>query len=516
LRLCSRPLPSPHGIRATLNSGIVERVYRLGFETLEKLYQQAMGDDNPLFSASTRNAISNGDIHIVSAQWAAYLPTKDKELLTQTLVLLLRQNIARRKGVFALAKYLGLVFTDYVNFDTEEVPGIMMRKLYGKKHVFSVSLYDKLVRLGQMRQVATLLAKERDLVTNNIRLDITAHSEGIKVIIAAARAKLLSLLEHDAETFGVVSPELFLSEDAQSKVWWLERAIFVLSHRPDKSGVRRWSFATWIVPYMLKDVLRLDALTSFTTDSFKQFLKLTDKVAVAWRGIETPNSENWADELAGMAGCSISTVHSRRKEWLIKYKIDISLPFAFYRDLLFFGGNSFTKAADRAATNQAMWEGDGEKLVEMRTQAVREFDRKRIDVGAMAQSGPMSIPLKGSIALKGSRPKSIALKGSQDALPGSSENLLPGPYDDLPPLAQETEILASEAGAPTKTGRTAPPKKGSKAGEQSGSAKSRRKNRDDREGLMRVKALIGAAMTAFCNDDAGRIDGPNRTGSSAI
>jgi hypothetical protein len=80
-------------------------------------------------------------------------------------------------------------------------------------------------------------------------------------------------------------------------------------------------------------------------------------------------------------------VYERRKQLLAKYKIDIAWPFAFYRDLVFYGPHSLTPPQQRAALNAALARGDAATHLRLRQRAVKDFDRRRLDVvGATARA----------------------------------------------------------------------------------------------------------------------------------
>jgi hypothetical protein len=72
------------------------------------------------------------------------------------------QTIARGKGIIDNAHHLGLTFTAFSNPDpaAEGLSGIMLRKFHGEKSLWSVSLYDKRVRLDQMHQTAVVSVAE--------------------------------------------------------------------------------------------------------------------------------------------------------------------------------------------------------------------------------------------------------------------------------------------------------------------------------------------------------------------
>ena len=120
---------------------------------------------------------------------------------------------------------------------------------------------------------------------------------------------------------GIVRPgngwiRRFLSAEVKPTVWWLERAILILSHRLEQRVLVRRSFAKWLVPYMINDTLRLDVITGFTRGDFHRLVALEDKVAVAWRAVETAEPKGWAARLAEKAGRSVQTVYTRQKDWL--------------------------------------------------------------------------------------------------------------------------------------------------------------------------------------------------------
>ena len=152
--------------------------------------------------------------------------------------------------------------------------------------------------------------------------------------------------------------------------------------------VRR-SFAEWLVPHMIRDVLRLDVIACFTRQNFHALAALQDKVAVAWRAAETVELGEWAQRLAQDAGCSLQTVYTRRKKWLIEYGIDIAAPHALYRDLLYFGPPSLTQPKDRSALLTAVRRKEGKEAIRLHEDAAQSFDRQRIEiVGKTINSRP--------------------------------------------------------------------------------------------------------------------------------
>jgi hypothetical protein len=242
--------------------------FRVGFDFLEAM---ASGS---LFEDETKRAIERGEIHLVGAQWAAAKPVKDISTFLQLMAVICGQTIARGKGIIDNAHHLGLTFTAFANPDpaAEGLSGIMLRKFHGKKSLWSVSLYDKRMRLDQMHQTAVVSVAETKTANECVRDDITAHSEGILVIVKAARALLADMDAEERALFDFLSPEEFLQRESWPTVWWLQRAIYLLSHWRCKGAYERYSLATWLVPYVEKNVLHFDVIASITTEGFHALL----------------------------------------------------------------------------------------------------------------------------------------------------------------------------------------------------------------------------------------------------
>ncbi len=323
------------------SSGVIQRLYRLGFYLLDDLVRQATDSRDRLFDPATRGAIERGEARVVRAQFCAYLPTVDLGRFLQVMVLMFGHSIARGKGIVQLAGHLGLKFSWEVDKRTHQVTYILLRKMHGTKPLFSLVFYNKEVRLRQVRQRKGLPADETATVLENVRFDVTLHSEGVKALVAAARSWAKSVPEGKNDSFDRLrNNKVFMAAEPKSTVSFLERAIFVLSHRLEGDGLRRRSFASWLVPYMLRRVLRLDVLAKFTSESLNRFLELDDDVAVAWRNAKPSELGDWAGNLAKNAGCSRETVYARQRNWLAEHHVDIALPYALYRDLLQYGGTA--------------------------------------------------------------------------------------------------------------------------------------------------------------------------------
>lgn len=366
---------------------ILRTVYRMGLRLLTELARQAGLTNGEVFSDRTLRAIKHGDIHVVRSQWAAYLPAEVLAFL-QLLVVLYNQDIAHKKGMIKLATHLRLTFKRYPSEAARALTGVTLQKKQGKKLQYSITFYNKAVEVARMRQGRTLTLLEAATVRDHVRLDVTVHSAGVLTHIGEGRRRLPQLLQKHPGYLDAGSAQRFLTEAPRPTVWWLERAVSILAHTTTPDCSRR-SLGSWLIPEMLRDVLHLDCIARFTTTDLDAVLRQNDKVVAAWRKTERAE-DDWAGALAQSAGCSKGWVYERRKQLSAKFKIDIALPFAFCRDLVFFGPNSLTKPKDRAALNAAVARGDAATNLRLRQQAAKDFDRRRIDVvGATVRAPPL-------------------------------------------------------------------------------------------------------------------------------
>ena len=357
--------------------------YRIGFDLLTELAQQAGLITGELFSRRTLLSIENGDVHVVRSQWAGYLAA-DVPAFLQLLAVLYDQTIAHKKEIIQLATHLGLEFTRYP--PTGRLTGVNLVKRQGNKRQYSVSFYDKAVHVAQMRQGRSLTKIETETVRRHVRVDVTVHSAGILTLIGEARRRLPQLLAARPKYLAASSAQRFMTEPPRPTVWWLERAIWILSRTTPNNHSRR-SFGSWLIPEMLREVLRLHCIAGFTAADLHALLRQRDEVVAAWRRAERAE-DDWAGALAQAAQCSKGWVYERRKQLLAKHKIYIALPFAFYRDLIFYGPNSVTKPQDRAALNAALARGDAATNLRLRQQAAKDFDRQCIGVAGASVRAP--------------------------------------------------------------------------------------------------------------------------------
>ena len=367
----------------------------MGFDLLEQLNQQATKTRALLFHPNTRALIRRGDVHLMRAQWCAYLPTTDVPSFLQTVGLMYDHAIAEGKGIVRVARHLGLSFKYYPEAaDACDTTGVMLIKSHGKKPLFSLVFYDKRQRVADMKQGKSLSAEETATIRDNVRFDITLHSAGIVALVGEARRRLQKLIAV-RRCFGRAWRERFLAGDPKPSLWFLERAVFILSFRVLNGKLTRRSFSAWLVPRMINNVLRLDVLGSFERVNLHRLATLDDPVAAAWRADRANEPRGWAKRLAKAAGCSLPTVYQRRDAWLKEFGIDITVPFAAYRDLLFFGSHSVMPPDQRWAflsAGQTNWPVDIRNIF---AEAAQDFERRRREiVGRAINRHPLAMEIK--------------------------------------------------------------------------------------------------------------------------
>ena len=311
---------SAHKVMTTLN--------RLLFRFLEDIAAQITGSDAGLFEPETRRAIESGDFAIVHIQWCCYLQA-DVSRFLQVLSALFYPRGATEVGFSSLAGQMGLRFDDEIDERTTRVTAVKFEKRHGKNSAFSVTFYNKRTRVGQMRQGKTLDPDEEELIDNNVRFDMTAHAIGIMRIIEAAR----SFLREHRELFTQL-PETqrsndFLSKNPQPTARWLEFAVFILSHRLVQGTMRRGSFADYLAPLFLDDVLNLRSIVCCSAEGLRALETLKHPVAKAWREDKSYETRGWAMRLANAADYRSDTVvYQCQDEWLTTYGVNIAKSLA--------------------------------------------------------------------------------------------------------------------------------------------------------------------------------------------
>jgi hypothetical protein len=359
----------------------ISQMYKLGFDVLEFFYRKS-GYPGNLFEADNRRKIDAGNFRIYRQQWCAFLPTKDRFEFLQAYALLYGHIIKTKQSVMSVSEYLGLEMEYFKKGG--RLTGVM---LSGKKKPWSYVCYDKKKRVGDMKQSKTLLPEEKDTILQNARFDMTAHSDGLLGIVKAGQRLLKKHLRRghfaDAEW-----TEEFIAQEPIATAKMLAYAIHVLSHRVRNGALHRRSFSGWVVTKAIEK-LDLDLLGTVTRDDFHRLANLKDELAIAWCKDQWNAKENCVKRLAKRSGYGKQTIYNRRNEWIEKYRIDISKPFQFYCDVLFYGPWSVMSQSDRFAFQRAAREGDGLALRRMTNQAADDFDEMRTKIIGKAAAGPL-------------------------------------------------------------------------------------------------------------------------------
>jgi hypothetical protein len=406
---------------------VIQALNRLGFRFLKEFHEQ-ISNEKHLFERQTDSAIAKGNFQIVRAQFCVYFPTPNVPIFLQLMAILYSHTITEGDSIIQVATHLGIRLRIHTDPGSNLVTGVTLQKLYGDKPVYSLVFYDKRVRVAHMRQGKSLTKSERDTIQKSVRFDATLHKLGILETINAGRRALRDLRKADSHLFDSFA-EPFLNGEPEPSAWWLERAVYVLSHRRNGKRLPRGSFATWLVPEMIDDVLHLNTIATYTRSSLQSLVALDDPTVVAWRLMKRSDDHDPIGAIAREAGRSKSTVYERRKAWIKKFAIDIALPFAFYRDQQAFGRLSTMRPEDRTAMNAAIEEKDAKETLRLLTDAATDFDTKRLEVLRTAIiRGPLLMSAKtaastasDSSATSGSLPTaSTGIRPSRQNIPVSS------------------------------------------------------------------------------------------------
>jgi hypothetical protein len=397
---------------------VTRQLARVPFDFLDEIARQVTGSTRSVYWPYTRRAIDEENFDVVRAQYCSYLPVEDVALFLQFLTLAFSQRIALGDGVITIGEHLGLRFSAFADAETHRIVGVLFEKRHGKNSVFSVSFYDKRKRVALMRQGKTLTPVETDLVTNNVRVDMTLHGPGILQMIGEAHSVLMSYREKAPEFMDHLPAQQFLETTPSQAAWSLVRAIHVLSHQLEGDVMRRKSFSSWILPKMLREVLRLTSIVKVTPEKLRQFCALTDPLVVTWRNITEYDPSGWSAQLITASGCGKNVVYSRRRQWLAEYHVDIAVPYTFYRDLEVLGPNSFAAPETREAILNALGEGDGDQTLRLLREAADSFFARMSElVGVAVTSPPTPLPLKVA-CLPGSKSAGTGQTSAAEAITG--------------------------------------------------------------------------------------------------
>jgi hypothetical protein len=373
---------------------MMTKLNRVLFRFLEDLAGQVTGNTAGLFAPATRRAIDSGDFAVVHIQWCSYLHANPSRF-SRVLVALFAPPVATEDGFSSLARQMGLDFSYATDERSTRVKSALLERRHGKNKAWSATAYNKRARVGQMRQGKSLDSDEEELIDNHVRFDMTAHPLASMEIIGDARRFLMrcrqtfpTFLEHSRT-------KEFLSQTPEPTARWLEFAVHVLSHRSVAGKMQRGSFADYLVPKVIDEVLHLSSIVCCTVDGLRAFEQLPDPVAKAWREVETYDAQGWVARLCQAGRCQKSKVYQLREKWLREFNVDIAIPRAFYRDLLVCAPTSLMLPEDRDALLNARRERAGPKTLRILDDADRSFFAQMTAVvGGAVQSPPLQLPAK--------------------------------------------------------------------------------------------------------------------------
>ena len=224
------------------------------------------------------------------------------------------------------------------------------------------------------------------------------------------------------------------------------------------------------MPYIECDVLHFDVIAGITADGLHRMLGLRDPVAEAWRKVQVDAGENWAQRLAQLAKCSVQTVYSRRDHWWSEIGIDIAFPPQLVVDVLIFGQASTARPENVAKMLAAVKAEDGEALLKLYTEALADFQHKRVTILnpallARPRFMPLEAPPSGPSELDdgGDEPEELDLMQidliNEESVsdPEAWRSLTPVKTTPPAPLVKATSKLGKKS---TKFKVAAPPKLG--------------------------------------------------------
>jgi hypothetical protein len=338
---------------------VTNKLFELGFD-LFHFFQGRKADKDRLEPKTDSERIR---IHRI--QWDAFLLSSNPHRFLQLLPLLYGQSVSSDRGVRSVAGPVGLECKFTTGSQTNEVMAVTLEKLHGRKKLFAV----KFSISGR--------AESEKYASKEIRLGITAYTDGIDMLVRAARKRLTKLIESDPKRFEP-SKGAFEAEDVDRSGHQVAAALWVLAHCESEGGTVRYSFAKWLVPFVLSDVLRLNIIGGFTRDGLQHIVELEDEVAAAWREKFETLGGSWASALAKECNVTNETVYKRRREWLRAHAIDISIPYQVYADLLSLGSLSAAEWKRRAGIVRAVSRDHAREVLARVVEAIGDFDEQRL------------------------------------------------------------------------------------------------------------------------------------------
>ena len=358
---------------------VMTKLLEFPFELLEAI-NHAISDAKLL-----EEKVEAERIRIHRMGWNASLPCSDVNGLLQVLAIAMEQPVNAGRIVSPLARHLGLAVKPEPDSERDRMKSVSLEKRQGRRKLFTIR-FSADSAVGSHKGAVPAQAEE----STSVRLTIVAHPDGLASIVRAARHRVGEWIDRD-ERFRAPGRRI---DDAESNTAaQLSAASFVLGFDPSADQLQRRSLADWLVPHLIRDVLRLGVIGNFTRENLDRLSRLEDKVAVAWREPRARPGQNYAKAIVEATGLSDQTVYDRRRAWLDEYEIDIAIPFRFYTDLLSLGSLSMARPDQRAALLAADT-ADAEALVRALSSAFADFDRRRSLMGEIAGATPSAVEVK--------------------------------------------------------------------------------------------------------------------------
>jgi hypothetical protein len=304
-------------------------------------------------------------IRIRSMKWEAFLPCSDPNALLEVLAVAFGLLVNDKEVVLQSAQHLGLRVKYDADPRTNKMKSVSLEKRQGQRKLFTVRF-------------------SADSATENaVRLTMIAHADGLASIVAAARR----LLDDDEPRKASCDFDAAGPNTASQ----LDIAFWALGRTRSADKIVRRSLGDWLIPYLLRKILRLDVIGKFSRKDLRGLSALNDDVAREWVAMSVEPGRNYAEAMAEATGLSDQTVYNRRHEWLKQYGIAIEIPYSFYADLLSLGSLSAAQSNQRAALLATEAGADPEVTMRALRSAFAAFDRRRSIIGKIAYAIPREV-----------------------------------------------------------------------------------------------------------------------------
>lgn len=351
-------------------------LYQLGFLLLECLLPRFS------WSALTRRRIGAGEIAISNTQWAAGVPSGEKQLDLALLTSLYCARLGSAEGSSELGEYLGFATSQVYKNPYGALNGVFLTKFKGTNRVLSVNFYDKRDAVNARQQGSTLDAVEEAIVDGTLRLDITAHPEFLLSMIGEARRRLVVLLEtypNAAKQWtlpwgapgyafartrnGVVVPGAGV-EDLTARTLVDAQWLLGLQQTPD--GWRNAGFSRWLFDRVLERELHLFSLLRATPESLHARFESPNPLRANcnalldyWQAYDAnPNAVDFVETAAETFGASTRTVYRWMELIRAELALDITIPYRYWQESGFLTVSYGIDAGDKQALYEALYNGN--------------------------------------------------------------------------------------------------------------------------------------------------------------